>query len=376
MWHYLKFFNFYIAVLLGLSAIWLGGVYIIYGYLLYLAFYILGDALLGDDVSQPPLLNQRLLRYMLYGALPISITIYLSALWLVLPLQSVIGQWITPFLPIFLVDARQNTTWWQVVIAIPFLGLMLGGVATVVAHELVHKVGNPKAVIIGRWLLAFSFDVNFSIEHVYNHHTKVGTPDDPATAPRGRNVYVHFVKAFIGTQKAGWKIEKKRLTRKQLSILSWHNAFLRGWLMSALLLSLAYTLAGAFGALMFIAVGLSAKFTLEVVNYMEHYGLVRHPRQPVQPRHSWNSNRRVSCWTMFNLPRHSHHHAQGAVPFEKLKAMPDSPEMISGYISTMAIALIPPLWFKLMDKKLAHWDAHYANKEELEIIQRLQVSRT
>jgi alkane 1-monooxygenase len=74
---------------------------------------------------------------------------------------------------------------------------------------------------------------------------------------------------------------------------------------------------------------------------------------------------------MFNLPRHSHHHAQGAVPFEKLKALPDSPEMIGGYISTMGIALIPPLWFRIMEKKLAHWDEHYANEEERKIIAQL-----
>lgn len=371
MLHYIKFFNFYFAVSLGLVSIWLGGMYIVYGYALYLAFYIIGDAVLGDDVSEPPLLNDTLLRYMLYSALPLSTVIYLSGLWLVLPNDSALWQWLSPYLPTLLIKAKKVTTWWQIAVAVPFLGLMLGGVATVVAHELVHKIGNSVSVTIGRWLLAFSFDANFSVEHVYNHHIKVATADDPATAPRGRNVYSHFVKAFIGTQKAGWQIEKKRLTRKALPVVSWQNACIRGWLMSATLLGIAYLLAGVTGLLMFIAVGLSAKFTLEIVNYMEHYGLVRHPKQPVRPRHSWNSNRRVSCWTMFNLPRHSHHHAQGAVPFEKLKALPDSPEMIGGYISTMGIALIPPLWFRIMEKKLAHWDEHYANEEERQIIAQL-----
>lgn len=368
MLHYLKFFNFYFAVSLGLISIWLGGMYIVYGYLIYLAFYVIGDALLGDDVSEPPLLNDTLLRYMLYSALPLSTVIFISSLWLVMPTDGVVWHFITPYLPDMVINAKQTTTWWQIAVAVPFLGLMLGGVATVVAHELVHKIGNPMSVTIGRWLLAFSFDANFSVEHVYNHHIKVATADDPATAPRGRNVYSHFIKAFIGTQKAGWQIEKKRLTRKKLSVISWQNACIRGWLMSATLLAIAYLIAGVLGMLMSIAVGLSAKFTLEIVNYMEHYGLVRDPKQPVRPRHSWNSNRRVSCWTMFNLPRHSHHHAQGAVPFEKLKALPDSPEMIGGYISTMGIALIPPLWFRIMEKKLAHWDAHFANEEERSII--------
>lgn len=366
--HYLKFFNFYIAVIFGLAAIALGGMNIVFGFIIYVAFYVLGDALLGDDNSAPALLNHTLLKYMLYSALPLTFVIYFAALWIALP-PSAVPLWLSNS-PIgdILVNAKASTTWWQILLAVPFLGLMLGGVSTVVAHELVHRIGNPVAVTIGRWLLAFSFDTNFSIEHVFNHHVKVATKDDPATAPRGRNVYLHFFIAFYGTQKAGWHLESKRLSKKALPVISFHNAFIRGWLMSITLLLLSYLLAGYSGAFMFIAVAISAKFTLEIVNYMEHYGLVRDPREPVRPRHSWNSNKKVSCWTMFNLPRHSHHHAQGAVPFEKLKPLEDAPQMLSGYLSTMVVALIPPLWFHIMRKKLADWDKHYANDREREIV--------
>jgi hypothetical protein len=213
-----------------------------------------------------------------------------------------------------------------------------------------------------------SFDANFSIEHVYNHHAKVATEEDPVTAPRGRNVYVHIVYALWGINKAAWLIEKKRLSRKKQATLSWHNLYIRGWLMTGVFLLSCLLLAGWQAALYICAVGLCAKLILEVVNYMEHYGLVRHPRQPVKPKHSWNSNKKISNWAMFNLPRHSHHHAQGAVPFEKLLPMPEAPEMISGYISTFGITLVPPLWFKLMEPKLAEWDQVHANEQELAII--------
>jgi alkane 1-monooxygenase len=142
--------------------------------------------------------------------------------------------------------------------------------------------------------------------------------------------------------------------------------------MTLVVLVIAYLVSGWAGVAMATGVGLFGKFILEVVNYMEHYGLVRDPRQPVQPRHSWNSNKRISCWAMFNLPRHSHHHAQGAVPFEKLKPMPDAPQMISGYISTIGIALIPPLWFKLMAPKLKEWDEDHANDRERKIIAQME----
>ena len=110
MLHYIKFFNFYFAVSLGLVSIWLGGMYIVYGYALYLAFYIIGDAVLGDDVSEPPLLNDTLLRYMLYSALPLSTVIYLSGLWLVLPNDSALWQWLSPYLPTLLIKAKKVTT--------------------------------------------------------------------------------------------------------------------------------------------------------------------------------------------------------------------------------------------------------------------------
>jgi alkane 1-monooxygenase len=82
-------------------------------------------------------------------------------------------------------------------------------------------------------------------------------------------------------------------------------------------------------------------------------------------RHSWNTNRRISSWTMFNLTRHSHHHAQGEVPYQDLKPYADAPMMINGYLTTIMVAMIPPLWHKLMTRKVRAWDRDYATAEEL-----------
>jgi alkane 1-monooxygenase len=100
---------------------------------------------------------------------------------------------------------------------------------------------------------------------------------------------------------------------------------------------------------------------------MEHYGIVRDPATPVQPRHSWNTNKRASSWGMFNLTRHSHHHAEGDVPFYRLRPYPDAPMMLSGYLSTMLLTLIPPLWQWLMVPKLLAWDQQHATATELEL---------
>lgn len=370
MLHYIKFFHYFLTILMGCVFMLFGGHFIWLGFVLFVGTYVIGDAVLGDDFSTPELHYTKLLNALLYSALPIAMFVLTIAMWLVTPYEWSLLTLLCEIIPYNFAAAKEATSIWQLFIAVLFCGFLLSGAATVVGHELVHRLRSKVAVCTGRWLLALSFDANFSIEHVYNHHAKVATEDDPATAPRGRNVYAHIAKAVVGTNLSAWNIERKRLMRKNQSVISVHNQYLRGWAMTGVWLSIAALIASWQGVLMFTAIGVSAKLLLEVVNYMEHYGLVRAPNQPVKPKHSWNSNRKISCWAMFNLPRHSHHHAQGAVPFEKLKPMQDSPVMISGYISTIGIALIPPLWFKLMAPKLAHWDAHFANDEEREILRR------
>jgi len=134
--------------------------------------------------------------------------------------------------------------------------------------------------------------------------------------------------------------------------------------MSVVLNIAAFSVAGWTGALCFTLAALFGKSLLEIVNYMEHYGMVRLPEQPVQPRHSWNTNRRMTSWGMFNLSRHSHHHAQGEVPYQNLMPLPDAPVMIGGYLTTIFLTLCPPLWHKLMTSKLVEWDRHFASQEE------------
>lgn len=347
--------------------------YIYIGFALFAGTYVLGDALFGEDISTPKLSHKWAINAMLYGSVPLCCVLIGICAWLVSPHNPELITNISAFTGYDFAHAKANTSVQALIIAVVFAAFMLSGIATVVAHEFVHRLGSKIDVCIGRWLLAFSIDANFSIEHVYNHHAKVATTEDPVTAIRGRNVYVHLIYAIYGTTKSAWRIEVKRLTRKNQSIFTWHNRFIRGYLMSICYLSLAGILAGWQASVFLFAIGASAKIILEIVNYIEHYGLVRHPKQPVKPKHSWNSNRKISNWAMFNLPRHSHHHAQAAVPFEKLAPMQDAPQMISGYISTIVIALIPPLWFKLMAPKLEIWDKHHANSQELKIIEQQAV---
>ncbi len=375
MLHYLKFFHYYFTIMLGLVCLLLAGNFIILGFVLFVAAYVGGDALLGDDLSQPELKKVHLLNSMLYSALPLGILLLCVNAWLLNPHTFAFEHSISQVLHYDFVAAKENTNIWQKLCAAVFSAFLLSALATVVGHELVHRLNRKKDLIIGRWLMSLSLDANFSIEHVFNHHAKVATLDDPASAPRGRDVYTHVFIAIFKTNRAAWLIEKKRLARNKQSLFSFHNRCLRGYAMSLSLLFCISAVFSAQSALFVFLIACLSKVILEIVNYMEHYGLVRDPKQIVQPRHSWNSNRKVSCWTMFNLPRHSHHHAKANLSFEKLQAMPEAPTMISGYISTIGIALVPPLWFALMSKKLEHWDQNHANQRELEILAEQQERR-
>ena len=363
--HYLKYFLFHGVGLIAAVAILAGGAWITFGLIAVLVIYLVGDAICGDDTSTPQFKHPGILTVQLWLALPLLAFIVFSALWSFSSGDFLgFGAILTQLTGYDLIAARDATFAGHYVSTVLITGLMIGMVGTIPAHELTHRTWDPISMLVGRWLLAFSFDTIFAIEHVYGHHRYVSTTEDPATAPRGRNVYFHILASTLKGNVSAWKIEQKRLKRKGHSLFGWHNAVLRGHLMSVLLVVAAYVIGGWQTALFFTACALWGKALLEIVNYMEHYGMVRNPATPVQPRHSWNTNKRISSWTMFNLTRHSHHHAQGEVPYQDLKPFPDAPMMVGGYLTTIIVAMIPPLWHRLMTPKVLDWDQRFATDEE------------
>ena len=337
--------------------------------------YIVGDAISGDDTATPTFNHPAILTVQLWMALPLLSLIVFSAVWSVSagdPLG--FGAFIGNLTGYDVLAAKEATHWVHHVSTFIITGLMIGLIGTITAHELTHRTWDPISMMVGRWLLSFSFDTIFAIEHVYGHHRYVSTINDPATAPRGRNVYWHVIVSTVTGNISAWNLEKERLAKYSKGPLSLRNGVIRGHLMSIVLVLAAFFVGGTEAALFFIACGLWGKSLLEIVNYMEHYGMVRDPNVAVQPRHSWNTNKRISSWAMFNLTRHSHHHADGNVPYQDLKPYPDAPMMINGYLTTIVVALIPPLWHRLMTPKVLSWDQKYASKEELALAKAANLS--
>ena len=368
IFHYLKYFLFHAVGLAALAALVAGGAWTTIGLLAVLGVYLVGDAVCGDDTTTPEFKHPGILTFQLWMALPLLAVTVFASVWSFSPGDPLdFGAWVHRLTGYNALAARDAGHWGHHVSGILLTGLMIGMVGTIPAHELTHRTWDPISMLIGRWLLAFSFDTTFSIEHVYGHHRYVSTIDDPATAPRGRNVYFHVIASTIKGNISAWQIERKRLKRQGHGVLTPFNAVIRGHLMSVLLVACAGWMGGWQAAVYFVACALWGKALLEIVNYMEHYGMVRDPATPVQPRHSWNTNRRISSWTMFNLTRHSHHHAQGEVPYQDLKPFPEAPMMVGGYLTTIVVAMIPPLWHHLMTPKVLAWDRDHASAAEREL---------
>jgi alkane 1-monooxygenase len=366
MFDYLKFSSFHLSALITIVMISLGGWYISIGFVVFFVVYIGGDWLLGDDITEPEYNYPKLLTWQLWLALPLICMLVFVSVWQVASVDVFhFGLTIASLTGVDINASKEATSIGHYLVLASFVGINLSILGTLTGHELTHRTWDPVSMLIGRWLLAFTFDANFSIEHVYGHHRYVCTKADPATAPRGRSVYAHMFISTIKGYISAWKLEKFRLLKKHQAVFSFRNVAIRGVLMSAFLVVSVFFIAGWEGAVFFIVIAILGKFNLEIINFIEHYGMVRHPELPVQPRHSWNTNKRVSSWAMFNLTRHSHHHAQGEVPFHQLKPFSEAPMMIGGYLTTYVIALIPPLWNKLMVPKVLEWDQKYASKEEL-----------
>jgi alkane 1-monooxygenase len=266
-----------------------------------------------------------------------------------------------------LAAARQATGPWSWLGGVLSCGFLTAAAGTTVGHELVHRTRQPFHLIWGRWLLALTFDASFAIEHVYGHHAKVSTFEDPASARRHERVYTFILRSTLGQLRSAWRIERKRLSRKSLPPWSPHNRFLRGWLFSAVWMGLAYRLGGGRAVAFFITAGLWGKAILEIINFVEHYGLVRLPGTRVEPRHSWNSNAWMSSTILYHLTRHSDHHAEGSKPFWRLRPIPEAPTLPAGYMGMLVVALVPSWYQRLMRPRLADWDAQHANEAERQV---------
>jgi alkane 1-monooxygenase len=369
---YLQHLLMAVIILTFPVSFFIGGPGMWWGVIFISVIMVAGDFLLGEDLSTPEYRYPALLNLSLYLSLPVLLIVLIVFSWVTADYDFLgLGAMVQSLTGYDALSARANNTALDMLGAAMSTGYAVGGYGINIAHELTHRTWDRFAHIWGRLLLSLSVSVDFAIEHHYGHHLKVGTPEDPATARRGENVYRFIVRSIAGSIKNAWALEKTRLERKRQRVLGLHNQLLTGYGFSFLLVLLFFYTGGWVGAGLFAIQAAVARVLLEIVNYMEHYGLVREADKPVEPRHSWNTNRRISSILLFSLTRHSAHHEKGEIPFWKLNPYPDAPEMPFGYLTTIYICLIPPLWYRVIAPRLQHWDTHHASAGERRLLEQM-----
>lgn len=247
------------------------------------------------------------------------------------------------------------------------VGIITGGLGITWAHELCHRANFFEKLLAEILLTSVSY-AHFSIEHVYGHHRNVATPSDPATARFGENFYLFWIRSVIGSFISAWEIEKAQLKKKGRPTLHPSNRMLRYMVVQALVYTGVYLFFGPLGALFFLIQAIIAFTLLEAINYIEHYGLVRKQLpsgrfEKVQPWHSWNSASHMSNIALINLARHSDHHFKASRPYQILRHYDKAPQLPLGYGSMLMAAMIPPLWFYVMNPKVETWRESYGQHE-------------
>lgn len=231
-----------------------------------------------------------------------------------------------------------------------------GGIGITIAHELIHR---RKAFEqwLGKALLLPVYYMHFSIEHVFGHHKNVATKHDGATARLNESFYAFWPRSVAEQWKSAWELEAARLGRAQRPVFSAYNQMLWFVVLPAVFMLIAALFWSVWFIPFFLIQAVLSFSLLEAVNYLEHYGLLREERRPgryeaVDETHSWNSDHIISRLFLFELTRHSDHHAHANREYQILRSLEKSPQLPTGYPGMVVLALIPRVWFRVMNPKV------------------------
>ena len=365
-----KYLKYYIPAFTGILTIFIflmGGNYPTFYLIGFSLFLIIGDLILPKDKEIQKFSHPGLLNFSLYINLPI---LFILVLLVISIFSNDLSLWyvdsINSFFHIDFIQIKNSFNIFDKISIIIQTGLSLGMLGTVPAHELTHRKKNKFDMFVGNWMLAFTWDCTFAIEHVYGHHKNVCLPEDPASAKRGENIYLFILRAIFKEHLVGWEIETNRLRKNGLNPLSIQSRMLMGYFRSFFLTAMAFVIAGLSGMIFFLLIAMLGKSLLEAINYIEHYGLVRVKGAPIRMSHSWNSNHALSSLYLCNVTRHSDHHRASNLKFWELNPCDDNaPELPYGYLGMLYLLLITPfIYHRVMAKKLIDWDTNYADEEE------------
>ena len=327
-----------LALATGLHVFWWFGPLFAFGVIPVL------DTLIGDDRDNPPetvvpqLERERYYRFIVYLATLVEYVAFFACVWIV---------------------GTHALTWYDYVGFALSLGAATG-ISINTAHELGHKTNRFE-----RWLAKITLAPvaygHFFVEHNRGHHVRVATAEDPASARYGESFWAFLPRTVTGSIRSAWRLEKARLERLGHSPWSWRNEVLHAWAMTIVVWAIAIGMAGRIAIPFLVIQAVYGASLLEVVNYVEHYGLGRRKLpngryERCTPQHSWNSNHVVTNLFLYQLQRHADHHANPTRSYQALRHFDDSPQLPAGYATMILFAYVPPLWYRVMNPRVV---AHY-----------------
>jgi len=340
----LPIYSFLLFRWTGLGIFWWATPIVVYGLI------PLFDRLIGEDEANPPdsamaaLAADRYYRYVVFAAIPLQ---YATFVW---------GTYMA---------VTGGLAWWEWTGLVVSVG-MTSGLAINVGHELGHQT-HPLERWLAKVALAPVMYGHFYTEHNRGHHVRVATFEDPASSRFGETFYEFLPRCVYGSITSAWQLEKKRLEKQGKSVWSIDNDNLQAWGITLALFGVMAIWLGPWALPFMILQGAIGGSLLEVVNYLEHYGLMRQKKadgnyERCQPHHSWNSNHLATNVFLYHLQRHSDHHAYPTRSFQTLRNFDGLPRLPSGYAGMILAAYLPPLWFRLMNPRVV---AHFGGDMQL-----------
>lgn len=236
------------------------------------------------------------------------------------------------------------------------VGIVNGVLGFTLAHEFIHRFSKMQQ-IAGYLLLLQNNYMHYGIEHVWGHHVYACTPEDPHTARIGEPLYSYLFRAIKGTYKNAYSIEMKKLSRASYKFSFMRNRMLLFGVLQIVLMLLIFFILGLHSLIFFLIQNVGAIGLLHIINYLQHYGLIRKSTitgnyERLSAHHAWNTGRYNKTINLFQLESHADHHIHPNRPFDKLSIYDESPEHPAGYSFMVLLSLVPPLWFKIMNKRI------------------------
>lgn len=337
----LPYWFVFVLPLVALAGLRAGGLTTVATLAFVFVFIPLAEALMGlrtdnDDTQGPT--RRFAFDLPLYAWVPAQLGVQAYALYLILS-----GQLVG----------------WEAVVGTISVGIVAATGGINIAHELMHRK-DPRERALSEVLMGSVSYTHFCIEHVYGHHRHVATPLDAASSRFGESVYAFLPRTIIGGLRSAIAIENGRARKQGIPPWSLRHRITRYAVTQLVVYGALGVALGPIALVYWAGQSLTAIVFLEIINYVEHYGLARREVSPgryerVAPHHSWNASHRLTNWMLFNLQRHSDHHYLASRPYHMLRHYDDVPQLPAGYATMILTSLVPPLWRSVMHPRVEAW---------------------